>query len=592
MQATLASVRRHAGMGLLGLLFLAPVVSLPFVGEHGLLLPVLSVLLLTLLAAQSKWAPQGVRQFFANGTHSAVLAFVAWAAISTLANKPQGFGAQLALQEFVKLAAGAGLYFAVVYQFGTRERLGILAHLMLAGGILAAVAGVSSYVATKDATGAFGNHQILAGFLVALFPVALAFAARGEMRARRILAMVSLVSISGALMLTGNRISWIAALVSAVAVGALALSDSRIRESVFQRRALVAPLVVAALVAGLFFEFSGNRFSNNGIAVLSRLGSVQKLAADTSVQNRVDLLKVAGQMAAAQPVTGGGLGSMHLRASQLDTQFTTPANYELGGSVGMQTMAHNEYAQVTAELGFVGVALYLAVLAAFFVRGVRALGRIQGENRRWLLIAALGSMVAFSVDAIANPAWRFGEVSALFWMVLGLGVAVTRSHSERAVEPVAARTGFAFARPGIALAAAVLAVGMSSLSMAAGVFTGKGVSVIAAYEVGSLQFPSVVTLNNIKRNRNVRRAAAFVVKNVSDVPRAVRLAITGDLDWRMNGARNALVTVLSFNLAPGQSNAVALSFLPKDAGANVARMSVSSDNLELAVINLNANVRP
>ncbi len=222
MQATLASVRRHAGMGLLGLIFLAPVVSLPFLGELGLMLPVLSVLLLTWLAYQSRWAPEGVRQFSSNGAHSAVLAFVAWAAISTLANKPQGFGAQLALQEFVKLAAGAGLYFAVVYQFGTRERLGILAHLMLAGGILAAVAGVSSYVATKDATGAFGNHQILAGFLVALFPVALAFAARGEMKARRILAIVSLVSISGALMLTGNRVSWLAAAVSAVAVGALA----------------------------------------------------------------------------------------------------------------------------------------------------------------------------------------------------------------------------------------------------------------------------------------------------------------------------------------------------------------------------------
>ena len=139
---------------------------------------------------------------------------------------------------------------------------------------------------------------------------------------------------------------------------------------------------MAAIVAGLFFEFSGNRFSNNGISVAGRLSSVHNLAANTSVQNRVDLLGIASRMLKESPLTGYGLGSFHREAGRIDNRFTQVGNYEIVNRVGMSTMAHNEYAQTGAELGFIGIVLYMAILTMFFVRGVRTLSRIQSDNRR------------------------------------------------------------------------------------------------------------------------------------------------------------------------------------------------------------------
>ncbi len=116
-------------------------------------------------------------------------------------------------------------------------------------------------------------------------------------------------------------------------------------------------------------------------------------------------------------------------------------------------------------------------------------------------------MVAQSVDALGNPAWRFGEVSALFWMVLGLGVAVTRSHSERRAEPVGSRARLSFARPGVALAAAVLAVGVTSLSVAAGAFSENGpVTVSAVYNADGLEINPFPLTFGIQRRSNVLTA--------------------------------------------------------------------------------------
>jgi hypothetical protein len=96
---------------------------------------------------------------------------------------------------------------------------------------------------------------------------------------------------------------------------------------------------------------------------------------------------------------------------------------------------HNTYVQMTAEQGFVGLALYLSILAMFFYRGVRALPRMDKGLRQYTLIGCLAAIAGQAVDGVANPAYMFPEVSTFFWLILGMGMCAAGVGQEVADEP-------------------------------------------------------------------------------------------------------------------------------------------------------------
>src|SRR5205085_647538 len=62
------------------------------------------------------------------------------------------------------------------------------------------------------------------------------------------------------------------------------------------------------------------------------------------------------------------------------------------------------------------------ILGAFFVYGFRALRRNERGFRYLVLMGCLAAIAGQTIDAPSNPAWRFADVSFLFWLVMGLGM--------------------------------------------------------------------------------------------------------------------------------------------------------------------------
>ncbi len=110
-----------------------------------------------------------------------------------------------------------------------------------------------------------------------------------------------------------------------------------------QRSSAVALLLAGALVAGLALVALGG-----GLASPDRGGA----------------LRAALQVIAEHPVAGAGPGHADLRWKEPD------------GAVRFFAYAHDEYAQVAAELGFVGLTLLAALLVAIarMLWGARATG--------------------------------------------------------------------------------------------------------------------------------------------------------------------------------------------------------------------------
>ena len=131
---------------------------------------------------------------------------------------------------------------------------------------------------------------------------------------------------------------------------------------------------------------------------------------------REQFLQTSLRMIAARPLFGLGVG----RYYQMSALFLSP---QLAWNYGFEN-AHNNFLQIGAELGLVGLMLFVAWVGAGLVRAARALA-IEPRDARLLGLAA--GIATFVATWTGNHPLLVGEVAFPFWIQFGVMVALAGS---------------------------------------------------------------------------------------------------------------------------------------------------------------------
>ncbi|MEZ0579075.1 oligosaccharide flippase family protein [Nocardioides sp. MH1] len=254
----------------------------------------------------------------------------------------------------------------------------------------AGAVGVADYLAHGGrASGPLSDPNDLAFFMVAALPLLLVAGRRSLPGATA--AVLGGVVLVVAVLATLSR----GALVGLVVMGVVALLLRAVRP-----RTAVAVVAVAAVATGaLWFTHA---------AVVDESIHEKEHIAATNVDLRVTTSTMAATMTAASPLLGQGPGGF---AEERD-RFV-PA----GVPAVDQTVAHQMYLDVAAELGLLGLAAFLAVIAY----GVR--GAVRG--RRWAETRPLADAVLLGLAGTLAAACFLSEQLYLpVWLLVALGIAL------------------------------------------------------------------------------------------------------------------------------------------------------------------------
>lgn len=593
-------VRRYALLVFLAVLLGGPLMawpeSGPWTGARGVLVQCAAFGLLVWLVMGGAWQRCALRRFLGTGANLPVLLLGGWAALSfALTARQGGIQRGLAQVELLRLLCGAAVYFAVVYRVRSRRELRRSTLLVLSGAAVAAAAGLATAAASRAqiAVASFENPQLLAAFLVCLLPVAAVFAVVGEIGARRLLATGALVLVASALLLTQNRGAWLSASVGLIVAVALAARRSRPSETVTRRRPWLAPVLAALACAVTFAALVGVV-----PAAGSRLQSLAAAGTDASVRWRLAMASICANALHAHPLTGSGIGSFPLVASDFDTGAAslTPQTghlaMELGGQrfsmlvpsreqvtregVSLASLPHNEYLQMAAELGLAGLGFYLAALGAFFWTGVIAIRRLTSSTRRWMLIASMGAVASQAVDALSNPGWHFAEVSPLLWLMMGLGITAARESAGREEKSRNRRSRLRQApvtRARLAWQAAsvvgLLSVGIPAFAQGGGPGPQRPRACYLTITPTLFDFGRLCINTTM---RNPMRTLPLTLRNIAPAGGpTISGSVTTSPRPPFSGGGN-------FNLPPGASRVFNITFAPTAAGQYVGRVVIDSDD--------------
>lgn len=193
-------------------------------------------------------------------------------------------------------------------------------------------------------------------------------------------------------------------------------------------RKLVSLLLVAALAFGAM-QVAPDRW-------FDRIESIQTASEDDSFMNRVAAWRVSMSIANDHPVLGGGFNAVQ-NFWIWDEYKERPSPFTIDMSRYTPKAAHSIYFQVLGDLGYVGLSIFLALLASAFYARSRVKSIVVKAGRGWW---ALDLSNAGCLALVAFMAAGGGVSLAYFELVYFLIVMLSVLPSVLAAELAEARS--------------------------------------------------------------------------------------------------------------------------------------------------------
>lgn len=247
-------------------------------------------------------------------------------------------------------------------------------------------------------TAAFDNPNVLACYLILIFPfVTASILKKGRLRGR-IGAFLVFAVFMAAIILTWSRGAWLGVILS-LAIFLFAYNP-----------ATMYILVPAA--AGGFFGLQ-----HLGSSVAQRLASSAALAADSSISYRLSTWRGTLSMAWDHFFAGIGVGEQAFHAVY--------PYYALSG-IESAPHAHNLALQYFCEFGIIGPLLLLLFIVIFFQCVLSHQKEETNATLRLYSMAAGGGVLAVLIFGLTDHAFYNARVFFLFFAVSGIAAALSR----------------------------------------------------------------------------------------------------------------------------------------------------------------------
>ena len=184
--------------------------------------------------------------------------------------------------------------------------------------------------------------------------------------------------------------------------------------------------MLAAIIIVSFLFIIPNPLNKPGTVISQIKGrvSVKTIKNAFSSGRRIAIWKFTGMMIKERPILGSGLGTFKYNSLRYQAKFFEQGDNRSIYPFGYADKAHNEYLQLWAELGTIGLAIFLWLIVAYFNYGIRYLKREKDEQKQGIMIGLMGVVVAVLVDGIFGFPLHLPATIVLFWLVMGLAVVV------------------------------------------------------------------------------------------------------------------------------------------------------------------------
>ena len=339
----------------------------------------------------------------------------------------------ISLKEIPLFFAGPLLYFIITNNIKHEQQINRILTTIITVGSLLGIYGIFQYngidfsfwahnIGRQQVFGLFGNVNYFAEYLIVPLPIAVSLFFVSQNKLKKFLLLIGIISMGASLVATFTRGSYIGFGVSLIFMfflfvysrGKRFIKDNK---SIFIILALMVILFTSLMVIPTPLNKSGTAIEK----IKSRI-SISQLTQSPSIKRRIATWKFTALMIKDHPLIGSGIGTYKYNTLKYQAEFFKQGENRSLYPHGFAEKAHNEYLQLWAEMGIIGLIIFIWLIVNYFSFGIKILKKIKNEHKQGIIIGLMGSVLAVLVDALFGFPLHLPATIILFWVSIGLTI--------------------------------------------------------------------------------------------------------------------------------------------------------------------------
>ncbi|MBU4361193.1 tetratricopeptide repeat protein, partial [bacterium] len=339
----------------------------------------------------------------------------------------------VSLKELPLFLAGPLLYFIIVNNVSSQVQVNrILAITLIVGGLFG-IYGILQYngidfpfwvgnIGRQNVFGLFGNVNYFAEYLIVPLPIAVSLFFATQNKLKKILLLIGIIAMGASLTATFTRGSYLGFGVSLIFMFFLFLISRGKNFIKRNKKIFIAILTVIIIITSLFIIPNPLNKSGTAIGKIKSRISISQLTQSSSIKRRIATWKFTVLMIKDHSLLGSGIGTYKYNTLKYQAEFFAQGENRSLYPYGFADKAHNEYLQLWAEMGIVGLGIFIWLIISYFSCGLRILRKIKDEYKQGIIIGLMGSVVAVLTDGLFGFPLHLPATVILFWLILALTI--------------------------------------------------------------------------------------------------------------------------------------------------------------------------
>ena len=339
------------------------------------------------------------------------------------------------LQQIPLFLIGPCLYFILINNIHRQQQINHILTILLIIGSLFGIYGILQYngidfvlwaknVGRLKIFGLFGNVNYFAEYLIVPLPIAVSLFFVSRNKFKKILLLIGILAMGMSLTFTLTRGSYLGFGVSLIFMFFLFVFS---RGKIFikeNKRFFIVILLATIITVSLFVVPNPLNKSDTIISKIKSRISVDQLIQGHNIKRRIATWKFTVLMIKDHPLIGSGIGTFRYNTLKYQAKFFEQGENRSLYPSGFADKAHNEYLQLWAELGIIGLLIFIWLIICYFNYGINLLKKIKDYYKQGIVIGLMGSVLAVLVDALFGFPLHLPATIVLFWLTIGLTVAM------------------------------------------------------------------------------------------------------------------------------------------------------------------------
>lgn len=344
----------------------------------------------------------------------------------------------VSLKELPLFLAGPLLYFIITNNINNEHQIRRILNVLLIVGSLFGIYGIFQYngidfsfwmrnIGRQQVFGLFGNVNYFAEYLIIPLPIAVSLFFASQNKLKKILLLIGIIAMSASLIATFTRGSYLCFGVSLIFMFFLFLISQGKNFVKKNRKIFIIILAVVVIITFLFIIPTPLNKSGTAIEKIKSRISISQITQSFSIKRRIAIWKFTVPMIKDHPLLGSGIGTYKYNTLKYQAEFFIQGENRSLYPHGFADKAHNEYLQLWAEMGIVGLGIFIWLIISYFSCGLKILKKIKDEYKQGIVIGLMGAVVAVLVDSMFGFPLHLPATIVLFWLALALTVTVSKN---------------------------------------------------------------------------------------------------------------------------------------------------------------------